>query len=159
MLRCKKFALEGVKNIDLTSLWGIFLWYQVVRLAVWAVRLRTLDSRARKDAPPVKAHNAWEIEIPLLRLLTIVSAASFQGLNKLIKPRRHWYSIDAMDAKPLVLYALLSWRIKINCRRTIYCEYTAIRISSRYFYEHLISSSSKWNAATVCNTEWIYMYL
>lgn len=58
MLRCKKFALEGVKNIDLTSLWGIFLWYQVVRLAVWAVRLRTLDSRARKDAPPVKAHNA-----------------------------------------------------------------------------------------------------
>mmetsp|Transcript_693 Transcript_693/g.1097 ORF Transcript_693/g.1097 Transcript_693/m.1097 type:complete len:702 (-) Transcript_693:341-2446(-) len=57
MLRCKKFALEGVKHIDLTSLWGIFAWYQVVRLAVWAVRLRILDIRARKDAP-VKAHNA-----------------------------------------------------------------------------------------------------
>ena len=51
MLRCKKFALSGAKSIDLTSLWGVFLSYQVVRVAVWAVRLRLLDIRARKEQP------------------------------------------------------------------------------------------------------------
>jgi len=55
MLRLKKFALSGTKNIDLTSLWGVFLAYQFVRVAVWAVRLRLLDIRARKDEP-IKAN-------------------------------------------------------------------------------------------------------
>jgi hypothetical protein len=51
MLRCKKMALEGVHNIGLTSLWSVFLGYQVARVIAWCVRLRLLNLRARKDSP------------------------------------------------------------------------------------------------------------
>mmetsp|Transcript_8452 Transcript_8452/g.15941 ORF Transcript_8452/g.15941 Transcript_8452/m.15941 type:complete len:705 (+) Transcript_8452:427-2541(+) len=51
MLRCKKMALEGVHNVGLTSLWGVFLCYQVARLIAWGLRLRLLNVRARKDEP------------------------------------------------------------------------------------------------------------
>jgi Na+-driven multidrug efflux pump len=51
MLRCKKMALEGVQNVGLTSLWGVFLCYQVARVIAWSVRLRLLNVRARKEEP------------------------------------------------------------------------------------------------------------
>lgn len=51
MLRCKKMALEGVHNVGLTSLWGVFLCYQVARVLAWGLRLRLLNVRARKQEP------------------------------------------------------------------------------------------------------------
>lgn len=47
MLRIKKLALSGASNVGLTSLWNVFFWYQVVRAAVWAVRIKILDGRAK----------------------------------------------------------------------------------------------------------------
>ena len=55
MLRLKKVVETGVKTVDLTSLWQVFLGYQIVRLAVWGVRIPLLDRRARRPAPVKKA--------------------------------------------------------------------------------------------------------
>lgn len=49
MLRLKRMALTGVKAVSLSSLWEIFLSYQIVRCSVWALRLRLLNKRARVE--------------------------------------------------------------------------------------------------------------
>ena len=54
MLRLKKIALSGTRSIDLTSCWEVFAYYQIVRLAMWCLRVHVLVGRARKDEP-VKA--------------------------------------------------------------------------------------------------------
>jgi len=49
MLRLKKFALAGAKDVGLSSCWEIFLYYQFVRLSLWAFRLQSLLGKAAKE--------------------------------------------------------------------------------------------------------------
>ncbi len=56
MLRVKKMALAGNTSMNLNSLWEIFLGYQFVRVAAWAVRLRFLNKKSSEEVPvPVTA--------------------------------------------------------------------------------------------------------
>lgn len=48
MLRVKKAALQGVQDAGLTSLWSVFLAYNVVRAVMWTVRAKMLSDNAMK---------------------------------------------------------------------------------------------------------------
>lgn len=48
MLRVKKSAVAGLKNADLTSVWQVFLAYQVVRMTMFVLRPIQLQRRAAK---------------------------------------------------------------------------------------------------------------
>ena len=50
MLQVKKAALAGSKTAGLTSVWGIFLIYQMVRCASWTGRTLFLQRQTEKDA-------------------------------------------------------------------------------------------------------------
>jgi len=50
MLRVKRAALAGKKGVDLTSVWNVFLGYQMFRCAVWSVRLAILQRRTNQEA-------------------------------------------------------------------------------------------------------------
>ena len=49
MLRLKKFALAGAKDVGLSSCWEIFFYYQFVRLSFWAFRLQYLLGKTAKE--------------------------------------------------------------------------------------------------------------
>ncbi len=53
MLRLKKFALNGTKAIGLTSCWEVFMYYQFVRLAIFATRVKVLINNAKKQTVKV----------------------------------------------------------------------------------------------------------
>jgi Na+-driven multidrug efflux pump len=42
LLRLKKSVLDGVQQVGLKSAWGIFAGYQVIRSAMWILRVRQL---------------------------------------------------------------------------------------------------------------------
>jgi Na+-driven multidrug efflux pump len=50
MLRVKRAALAGSKNVGLTSVWNVFVGYQVFRCAVWLVRAAQLQRRTTAAA-------------------------------------------------------------------------------------------------------------
>ena len=45
LLRLKKSVLDGVQQVGLKSAWGIFAGYQVIRSAMWILRVRQLLTR------------------------------------------------------------------------------------------------------------------
>lgn len=49
MLRVKKAALSGA-NVGLTSVWSVFLSYQMFRVALWVARTVQLQRRTERDA-------------------------------------------------------------------------------------------------------------
>ena len=49
MLRLGKFTLAVAKDVGLSSCWEIFLYYQFVRLSLWAFRLQSLLGKAAKE--------------------------------------------------------------------------------------------------------------
>jgi Na+-driven multidrug efflux pump len=49
MLKVKQAALSGAPGINLTSIWRVFLAYQVFRFGAWALRLGVLQRRADHD--------------------------------------------------------------------------------------------------------------
>jgi len=46
MLRVKKAALSGAANVGLSSVWRVFLAYQIVRATIWTARLSQLQRRS-----------------------------------------------------------------------------------------------------------------
>ena len=50
MLQVKRAALSGTKAIDLTSVWGVFVSYQLFRSVMWGLRLLQLQRRVNSDA-------------------------------------------------------------------------------------------------------------
>ncbi|KAG7349479.1 MATE efflux family protein [Nitzschia inconspicua] len=50
MMRVKRAALSGSRAVDLTSVWNVFIGYQVFRCVVWLVRLGMLQRRNDRDA-------------------------------------------------------------------------------------------------------------
>ena len=53
MMRVKRAVLSGASNIDLTSVWKIFLGYQMFRSAVWVARVAFLQKRTERITPVV----------------------------------------------------------------------------------------------------------
>ncbi len=49
MLRVKKLASAGLKSVDLTSVWQVFLAYQVVRMTMFVSRSMQIQQRAAKQ--------------------------------------------------------------------------------------------------------------
>jgi len=45
MLRVKRAALSGAKNIKLSSVWTVFIGYQMVRFAAFTIRVAQLQRR------------------------------------------------------------------------------------------------------------------
>jgi len=54
MLRVKKAALSGVPNIGLSSVWRVFLGYQIVRVIMFLARLSLLQRRSDISAAMVE---------------------------------------------------------------------------------------------------------
>ena len=50
MLRVKKAALSGVQGINLTSVWTVFLGYQMFRLAAWVARVGFIQRKTDRAA-------------------------------------------------------------------------------------------------------------
>jgi len=50
MLRVKKAALAGTRTVGLTSVWNVFIRYQLVRCAIWVGRSIIVQRRAEKEA-------------------------------------------------------------------------------------------------------------
>jgi len=50
MLRVKRAALSGSKSVGLTSVWNVFIGYQVFRCAAWLVRSAILQKRTDAEA-------------------------------------------------------------------------------------------------------------
>jgi len=49
MLRVKKAALSGVEQAKLTSVWNIFVSYQLFRTVSWIVRIRQLRLKSEME--------------------------------------------------------------------------------------------------------------
>ena len=49
MLRVKKAALSGAKNVSITSVWQVFLAYQMVRLLLWIGRVMQLQYKMERQ--------------------------------------------------------------------------------------------------------------
>jgi len=49
MLRLKTAAKKGSSNVDLTSVWNLFLAYQLVRITVWVGRVAWLQRRGKQQ--------------------------------------------------------------------------------------------------------------
>jgi Na+-driven multidrug efflux pump len=50
MLRVKSAALSGASNIDLTSVWRVFLGYQMFRFFTWISRVAFLQQRSERES-------------------------------------------------------------------------------------------------------------
>lgn len=50
MLRVKRAALSGLRSIDLTSVWKVFLSYQLVRFFAWVARVSMLQRRTERES-------------------------------------------------------------------------------------------------------------
>lgn len=50
MLRVKKAALQGAKNVGLDTLWSVFFCYNAVRALMWIVRAKMLSDGAKREA-------------------------------------------------------------------------------------------------------------
>lgn len=50
MLRVKRAALSGVKGINLSSVWGVFLGYQMFRTLAWVVRVNVIQKRTERNS-------------------------------------------------------------------------------------------------------------
>lgn len=50
MLRVKTAALSGANNIDLTSVWRVFLGYQMFRFFAWISRVAMLQQRSERES-------------------------------------------------------------------------------------------------------------
>lgn len=50
MLRVKRAALSGTHNVNLTSVWKVFLSYQLFRCVVWLARVGLLQRRTHREA-------------------------------------------------------------------------------------------------------------
>jgi len=50
MLRVKKAALQGAKDVGLSTLWSVFLCYNLVRSLMWIGRTKMLSNEAMKEA-------------------------------------------------------------------------------------------------------------
>lgn len=53
MLRVKKAALQGAKDVSLTNLWSVFFVYNVARAAMWLIRTKMLSDKAFKEAEKI----------------------------------------------------------------------------------------------------------
>ena len=45
LFRVKHAALQGVEGIGLFSIWRVFAIYQIIRSAMWLLRIRLLSER------------------------------------------------------------------------------------------------------------------
>ena len=50
MLQVKRAALSGTRVVDLTSVWGVFVSYQLFRSVMWGLRLLQLQRRVNSEA-------------------------------------------------------------------------------------------------------------
>ena len=50
MLRVKRAALGGAANVGLTSVWQVFLAYQMVRAVAWVARVGQLQQREERES-------------------------------------------------------------------------------------------------------------
>jgi Na+-driven multidrug efflux pump len=50
MLRVKRAALSGASNINLTSVWRVFLCYQMFRFSAWVSRVAMLQLRSERES-------------------------------------------------------------------------------------------------------------
>ena len=50
MLQVKRAALSGTRAVDLTSVWGVFVCYQLFRSVMWGLRLLQLQRRVDSDS-------------------------------------------------------------------------------------------------------------
>ena len=50
MLQVKRAALSGTRAVDLTSVWGVFVCYQLFRSLMWGLRLLQLQRRVDSDS-------------------------------------------------------------------------------------------------------------
>jgi len=62
MLRVKRAALAGAEGVGLTSVWKVFLCYQLFRFAAWATRVVLLH---RRNAAQTKAESEFEGNISM----------------------------------------------------------------------------------------------
>ena len=53
MLRLKRAALTGTKSVGLTSVWNVFLGYQIIRFVAWVGRVAMLQRRTDIEAAGV----------------------------------------------------------------------------------------------------------
>ena len=50
MLRVKRAALAGTQGVNLTSIWRVFVGYQIFRVFAWSARAALLQRRANREA-------------------------------------------------------------------------------------------------------------
>jgi hypothetical protein len=50
MWRVKRAALQGIAAVNLTTVWQVFLAYQLVRISVWVGRVSWLQRQDAKEA-------------------------------------------------------------------------------------------------------------
>jgi Na+-driven multidrug efflux pump len=56
MLRVKRAALSGAQGINLTSVWTVFLGYQLFRLLAWVARVQIIQRRTDTNAPALEEY-------------------------------------------------------------------------------------------------------
>jgi Na+-driven multidrug efflux pump len=56
MLRVKRAALSGVKGINLSSVWTVFLGYQLFRLCAWVARVEMIQRKTDRNAPKLEVY-------------------------------------------------------------------------------------------------------
>ena len=61
MLRVKKAALSSENLMSISSVWRIFLFYQLTRGSIWILRLLQLNSRIKRDVTLLKS--SWYLHI------------------------------------------------------------------------------------------------
>lgn len=56
MLRVKRAALSGIKGINLTSVWTVFLGYQMFRLLAWVARVELIQRKTDQNVPSAEMY-------------------------------------------------------------------------------------------------------